>query len=125
MSDLPVIFALKGMTMSLRHVPSSFSDTFGKSAQAILDKLLENPADTSFDLEPLVYKSLKKKLDYAEYGGAPLLGIDGCFIICHGSSKAKAIKNAIRVAKEFTENKVVEHIRENIAQEGVLTHAGE
>ena len=70
-------------------------------------------------------KSLKKKLDYAEYGGAPLLGIDGCFIICHGSSKAKAIKNAIRVAKEFTENKVVEHIRENIAQEGVLTHAGE
>ena len=38
------------------------SDTFGKSAQAILDKLLENPADTSFDLEPLVYKNLKKKL---------------------------------------------------------------
>ena len=37
-------------------------DTFGKSAQAILDKLLENPADTPFDLEPLVYKSLKKKL---------------------------------------------------------------
>lgn len=38
------------------------SDTFGKSDQAILDKLLENPADTSFDLEPLVYKNLKKKL---------------------------------------------------------------
>ena len=36
--------------------------TFGKSAQVILDKLLENPADTSFDLEPLIYKSLKKKL---------------------------------------------------------------
>lgn len=38
------------------------SDTFDKSAQAILDKLFENPADTSFDLEPLLYKSLKKKL---------------------------------------------------------------
>ena len=38
------------------------SDTFGKSAQAILDKILENPEDTSFDLEPLVFKSLKKKL---------------------------------------------------------------
>ncbi len=70
-------------------------------------------------------KSLKKKLDYAEYGGAPLLGVDGCFIICHGSSKAKAIKNAIRVANEFTQNNVIEHIRENIAQEGVVTSAGE
>lgn len=68
-------------------------------------------------------KQLKTKLDYAEYGGAPLLGVDGCFIICHGSSKAKAIKNAIRVANEFTQNKVVEHIRENIAQEGVVTSA--
>ncbi len=38
------------------------SNTFGKSAQAMLDKILENPADTSFDLEPLVFKSLKKKL---------------------------------------------------------------
>ncbi|MEG6584088.1 phosphate acyltransferase PlsX [Dendrosporobacter sp. 1207_IL3150] len=70
-------------------------------------------------------KSLKKKIDYAEYGGAPLLGVDGCFIICHGSSKAKAIKNAIRVAIEFNENKVVEHIRENIAKEGILNNDGE
>jgi glycerol-3-phosphate acyltransferase PlsX len=68
-------------------------------------------------------KTLKTKLDYAEYGGAPLLGVDGCFIICHGSSKAKAIKNAIRVANEFTQNRVVEHIRENIAKEGVVTNA--
>lgn len=70
-------------------------------------------------------KALKKKIDYAEYGGAPLLGVDGCFIICHGSSKAKAIKNAIRVAIEFTDNKVVEHIRENIAKEGILTNDSE
>lgn len=70
-------------------------------------------------------RGLKKKLDYAEYGGAPLLGVEGGFIICHGSSKSKAIKNAIRVAKEFTEQKVVEHIRENIAKEGVLTNEGE
>lgn len=67
-------------------------------------------------------KTLKTKLDYAEYGGAPLLGINGCFIICHGSSKAKAIKNAIRVANEFTQNRVIEHIRENIEQEGVVTN---
>ena len=50
------------LTVSNIQLGNVVSDTFGKSAQAILDKLLENPADTSFDLEPLVYKSLKKKL---------------------------------------------------------------
>ncbi|MDR3589653.1 MAG: phosphate acyltransferase PlsX [Negativicutes bacterium] len=68
------------------------------------------------------FKSLKAKLDYAEYGGAPLLGVAGGFIICHGSSKAKAIKNAIRVAREFSEKQVVEHIRENIAKEGIIVN---
>jgi len=67
-------------------------------------------------------KKLKKKMDYAEYGGAPLLGVNGGFIICHGSSKARAIKNAIRVAHEFSEKKVVEHIRESLAKEGACTH---
>ena len=70
-------------------------------------------------------QSLKKKLDSAEYGGAPLLGVEGGFIICHGSSKARAIKNAVRVAKDFTEKKVVDHIRENIAKEEVLVNEGE
>ena len=62
-------------------------------------------------------RALKKKLDSAEYGGAPLLGVNGGFIICHGSSQAKAIKNAVRVAKEFSEEKVLEHIRESIQRE--------
>lgn len=70
-------------------------------------------------------RGLKRKLDYSEYGGAPLLGINGCFIICHGSSKAKAIKNAIRVAKEFTEKNVVGHISENIAREGNISNVAE
>ena len=70
-------------------------------------------------------RTLKKKLDYAEYGGAPLLGVNGGFIICHGSSKAKAIKNAIRVAREFAEQRVVDHIRENIAREGLAGQDGE
>lgn len=46
---------------------------------------------------------IKKKLDYSEYGGAPLLGIDGVVIIGHGRSSAKAIKNAIRLAHEFAQ----------------------
>lgn len=58
------------------------------------------------------FYSLKKKMDYVEYGGAPLLGIDGISIICHGSSNAKAIKNAIRVAGEEVVKNVNRHIIE-------------
>ena len=64
-------------------------------------------------------KRLAKKVDPAEYGGAPLLGVDGCYIICHGSSCAKAIKSAIGVANDYVANNVLEHIRENIAKEEI------
>ena len=60
------------------------------------------------------FKALKKKMDYAEYGGAPLLGIDGTCIISHGSSTPKAIKNAIRVAAEFKEQNVNKHIMDEL-----------
>ena len=53
-----------------------------------------------------VFGNMKKQVDYAEYGGAPLLGINGCAIIGHGSSNAKAIKNAIFQAIRFTESDV-------------------
>jgi len=56
----------------------------------------------------------KKELDYSEYGGAPLLGVNGVVIIGHGRSNAKAIKNAIRVAKEEIERKFNEKILEAI-----------
>jgi glycerol-3-phosphate acyltransferase PlsX len=56
------------------------------------------------------FYSLRRKMDYAEYGGAPLLGIDGICIICHGSSNPKAIKNAIRVAGEEVIKNVNQHI---------------
>lgn len=61
------------------------------------------------------FRRFKKRVDYAEYGGAPLLGVGGMCIISHGRSTAKAIKNAIRVAAECVENKVIEHIRKGIA----------
>lgn len=57
---------------------------------------------------------LKKDLDYSEYGGAPLLGVNGVVIIGHGRSNTKAIKNAIRVAKEEVERKFNEKILEAI-----------
>jgi len=61
------------------------------------------------------FRRFKKRVDYTEYGGAPLLGVGGMCIISHGRSTAKAIKNAIRVAAECVENKVIEHIRKGIA----------
>ncbi len=61
------------------------------------------------------FQNFKKRLDYSEYGGAPLLGVKGVCIICHGGSSAHAIKNAIRVAAEFSEGRVNEKIERELA----------
>jgi phosphate acyltransferase len=58
--------------------------------------------------------NLKRKIDYAEFGGAPLLGVNGITMICHGRSSAKAIKNAIRRAKGLAESRVDELIQRDI-----------
>lgn len=70
-------------------------------------------------------KKLGKRLDVTEYGGAPLLGVDGCCIICHGSSNAKSICSAIGVANEYVKNNVLDHIRDNIAEEEMLRNDNE
>ena len=59
-----------------------------------------------------VFGTMKKQVDYAEYGGAPLLGVNGCAIVSHGSSNAKAIKNAIFQALVYTESDVNKRIEE-------------
>ncbi|TGE32761.1 phosphate acyltransferase PlsX [Desulfosporosinus sp. Sb-LF] len=59
-------------------------------------------------------KEIAQMMDYAEYGGAPLLGVNGISIICHGSSKSKAILNAIRVAKECVQLHLIEQIQEDL-----------
>jgi phosphate acyltransferase len=64
------------------------------------------------------FRKFKKRIDYSEYGGAPLLGVREACIICHGSSNANAIKNAIRVAAEFTDAKLNQHIEEDLAKLG-------
>ncbi len=62
-------------------------------------------------------KELAKKLDASEYGGAPLLGVDGCCIISHGSSDARAIFNAIGLANNYVNNNVLEHIKTALEEE--------
>lgn len=79
--------------------------------EAVL-KLLKDELSSNFQakvgaiLSRQSLRRLKKRLDYSEYGGAPLIGLRGVSIICHGRSSSNAVKNAIRVAKEFAENQV-------------------
>ncbi|HOW28847.1 MAG TPA: phosphate acyltransferase PlsX [Elusimicrobiota bacterium] len=62
------------------------------------------------------FRDIKKKVDYAEYGGAPLLGVNGVAIISHGGSNAKAIKNAIRLAGDFVTKGTNRKIHEKLNQ---------
>lgn len=57
-------------------------------------------------LSQAAYRDFKKRVDYSEIGGAPLLGVKGATVVCHGRSDANAIKNAIRGAKEFAEGNI-------------------
>jgi len=61
------------------------------------------------------FDELKARMDYSEYGGAPLLGVKGGCIVCHGRSNAKAIKNAVRVAREFALNRIDEKIQAKVS----------
>jgi glycerol-3-phosphate acyltransferase PlsX len=67
-------------------------------------------------LSKSAFDGLKKRMDYSEYGGAPLLGVKGGCIVCHGRSNAKAIKNAVRVARDFAENRIDTKIRAKIGE---------
>jgi glycerol-3-phosphate acyltransferase PlsX len=66
-----------------------------------------------FMMKP-AFRALKRRIDYAEYGGAPLVGINGISIISHGRSSDRAIKNAVRVANELSKSEVNKHIHEDI-----------
>jgi phosphate acyltransferase len=67
---------------------------------------------TTLDLEEVF-----RVLDYAEYGGAPLLGVNGVSIICHGQSPPKAIRNAVHVAAQAVASRMVEHIARELAED--------
>jgi glycerol-3-phosphate acyltransferase PlsX len=76
-----------------------------KSLLAKIGYLLAAPA----------FRSFRRKVDYAEYGGVPLLGVRGTAIVCHGGSSSRAIKNAVRVAIEFNRHRVNDRIHDEIA----------
>ena len=98
--------ALKTSEGLIEAVLKLLKDELSRNLQAKLGALLSQQS----------FKRLKKRLDYSEYGGAPLIGLRGASIICHGRSSSNAIKNAIRVAKEFAENQVNAKLEAELSQ---------
>ncbi len=79
---------------------------FKSSKRAQLAGLLAAPALRSF----------KQKIDYAETGGAPLLGIEGLALVCHGSSNGTALRNAIRTAARYVDLGLVSRVKEALVR---------
>jgi glycerol-3-phosphate acyltransferase PlsX len=98
-----VLKSLEGLAVA---VGEFIRDEFKKSILAMLGYLLAKPA----------LRRMRKKVDYSEYGGAPLLGVNGGIVICHGSSNALAIKNAIKVAAGLHAFGLEEEIKRKVFQ---------
>lgn len=87
---------------------------FYESVASFIVKLLRREMQESeFELD---FSRIFRTLDYTEYGGAPLLGVNGVTIICHGGSPPNAIRNAIRVAVQAVENQMVAHIQSHLGR---------
>jgi phosphate acyltransferase len=86
---------------SLAHlVEEALKQEITRSLQASMGFLLSKDA----------FRAFKKRLDYSEYGGVPLLGVNGACLIGHGRSNAKAVRNAIKAAHDFVERRIPEKI---------------
>lgn len=98
------------------NVALKVSESLAEAMQEFLKRhLMSNPfGKLGLLLLKTSFSGFKKEMDYSEYGGAPLLGINGIVIISHGRSNAKAIKNAIRVSKEEIERGFNEKIMEAV-----------
>lgn len=87
---------------------------FYESVAHLFKELLDREMERAVLSSPAMNRVLKH-LDYSEYGGAPLLGVRGVSIICHGSSPARAIKNAVRVALQSVNSGLSQHIGAELA----------
>ncbi|MFA5784521.1 MAG: phosphate acyltransferase PlsX [Phycisphaerae bacterium] len=88
--------------------------------KAIKGELMQEKLRLAMKFKPVMMR-IYQKYDYNEYGGAPLLGVNGTAVICHGASKAKTIRNAIIKSKEYHRNKVNDKIIEYLASSSIRT----
>jgi phosphate acyltransferase len=98
------------------NVALKVSEGLGDMVKQLLRESLESSiaGKIGYAISKTAFSTFKKRLDYSEYGGAPLLGVRGGCIICHGRSNANAIKNAIRVAAEFSQGNINRRIEEEL-----------
>ena len=98
------------------NVALKVSEGLGDMVKELLRDSLESTitGKIGYAISKNAFAEFKKRLDYSEYGGAPLLGVRGVCIISHGRANANAIKNAIRVAAEFSQGKVNQVIEDEL-----------
>src|SRR5262249_51400033 len=82
--------------------------------KAIAHEIFTHSPDLGLQLDP-IFKGIYKTNDYHEYGGAPPLGVNGIYVIAHGSSEAKTIKNAIRNSRQYVTSRVNDAIVKRLA----------
>ncbi|CAN5718791.1 phosphate acyltransferase PlsX [soil metagenome] len=87
---------------------------FYESVAGFIVQMLRKEAEAAS--AAMDFTRIFQALDYTEYGGAPLLGVNGVTIICHGGSPPRAIRNAIRVAVQSVEREMVTHIKNRLAK---------
>ncbi len=94
------------------------SEGLAEAAGSMLKREISNDivAKLGFLFVKGAFSRFKKLVDYAEYGGAPLIGINGVGMICHGGSNSKAIKNAIRFAHEYAGHGVTQRIADKLSE---------
>jgi len=94
--------------------------------QMIKDEIMKSTAaKIGYFLARPAFRAFARRVDYAEYGGAPLLGVNGVGIICHGKSSAEAIKNAIIEAAKMVEKQVNQRIATGLAANALDEEAGD
>jgi len=99
------------------NVALKVSEGLVSTIKAMLTESLEKtlPRKIGYMMARQAFEDFRKRVDYTEYGGAPLLGVKGVVLICHGRSNANAIKNAVRVAAELARGNVTSRIEESLA----------
>ncbi len=108
------------------NVALKLSEGLGSSLTRLLKAELTRtlPSRIMTMLMQSTFKRFARLVDYAEYGGAPLLGLQGIVIVCHGSSNSKAVTNAVGMAGKFVQSKANEHLIEELSANDELTRFG-
>jgi glycerol-3-phosphate acyltransferase PlsX len=98
--------AIKMAEATAEFIFRTLREEIPKSPPGVLGGLLIRPG----------VRRIRERMDWREFGGAPLLGIDGVAVVAHGRSDAQALKNAIRVAREAVDNALIANIREAVGK---------